>query len=184
MTVYQLCSDTTALKRGLRFRKYLLITISLVLIANALYMNSWAIISSARQIIKIRPIFNIESSRLAMGGLLNPRLKSFVKPGDRILSVGENDWFNFYFLNPSPINVPLYWHNTVTFNQQLLDHDEYFSPDNIFNDVDVVYLSTAFNVEAVDIFYNNYVDFLSHNYLLIYSDAKIKIYRKVKASLK
>jgi len=183
IVVYQLSNDCAVTDYFAIFKKYLLIVISLGLVINALYMNTWAAIISAEQIVKMRPNFNVQSSRFATEGLLNPHLKSAVKSGDHILSVGENDWFNFYYLNTPPLNTLLYWHNTVTFNQQLLDKDTYFSAENIFNDVDLVYLNATRHADTVQVFYNHYFKFLEQNYSIIYGDAKIKIYRKVKATL-
>jgi hypothetical protein len=136
---------------------------------------------------KPSPSFDIATSQQVINKLdvlnsklVSPNLIKWYKSGDNVLTVGSNNIYAFYFQTVPLKNTLLYWHDSVTFNRVLAKNDSYFSPDRVFKDVDLVYLTYQDQPDSANAFLDIYSFWLHRNYEIKESTDDWTVFRGIK----
>jgi len=99
---------------------------------------------------------------------------------EKILSVEYPNLFSFGLERESAVGDLLYWHNGMTFNENVLTRFTYFKPENIFHNVDVVMIPKKHvKVEATRAFLALYNDYLSKHFMKLKESSRWILYRKL-----
>jgi len=145
------------------------------------------IISGKGLLYKPFPSFDITTSQHVMNELnvtnrksISPNLIKWYKSGDNVITVGSNNIYAFYFQTVPLKNTLLYWHDSVTFNRFLAKNDPYFSPDKVFKDVDLVYLTYQEHADSTNTFLDVYSLWLHRFYEIKESADDWTVLRRIK----
>ena len=107
-------------------------------------------------------------------------IEPHIKSNSQILSVGSNNIYNYYFnLRPAKRTL-LYWHEGVTFNENRLStSNEIFLPENVFSEINLIFLNKTQHYGSVAMFQRIYKDYISKNFIEVSNTDDCIIFRRV-----
>ena len=93
--------------------------------------------------------------------------------------VGCNDSYSIKYSLQHAVDTPLYWHDGVTFSESAIRENNFFNPESIFQDVNLVGISYSCpHGDSAKLFEQYYLKYLEVNFKLMGTTPDYTIWAK------
>jgi hypothetical protein len=108
-------------------------------------------------------------------------VSKFVNKNTKLIVVGCNDSYSVKYSLQHAIDTPLYWHDGVTFSESALRANNFFNPNSIFQEVNLVGISYSCpHGDSAKLFEQYYLKYLEVEFKVIGTTPDYTIWEKTK----
>jgi hypothetical protein len=106
-------------------------------------------------------------------------IEGYTKVSDRLMVVDFASPLNFITGRLNPLNTPLFWQETVTFNREILKTNTMYSSEMIFSNVDYLLVSNGKSGHAttINVFMENYEEVINRKFSMLARGEYWTLYR-------
>ena len=106
-------------------------------------------------------------------------MSKFVNRNTKLVAVGCNDSYSVKYSLQHAIDTPLYWHDGVTFSEAALRANNFFNPESIFQEVNLVGISYSCpHGDSAKLFEQYYLKYLEVNFKVMGTTPDYTIWEK------